>query len=78
VAECAGAPLPPGSSRDQARGFQGVSLQDVTSVQPQNTPRGGELTPPETGYGTTSWKHVVACITFAYSTDPSIMPYDTY
>jgi hypothetical protein len=47
VAECAGAPLPPGSSRDQARGFQGVSLQDVTSVQPQNTPRGGELTPPE-------------------------------
>jgi hypothetical protein len=30
------------------------------------------------GYGTSSWKHVVACITFAYSTDPGIMPDDKY
>jgi hypothetical protein len=47
VAECAGYPLPPGSSLDQARGFQRFYLQDVTIVQPKKTPRGGELTPPE-------------------------------
>jgi hypothetical protein len=46
-AECAGYTLPPGSSLYQNKGFQGFSLQDVTIVQPQKTPRGGELTPPE-------------------------------
>jgi hypothetical protein len=34
---------------DQERGFQGFCLQDVTIVQPKNTPPGGELTPPEQG-----------------------------
>ena len=40
-------PLPPGSGLDHDKGFQGVSLQEVTSVQPKNTPPGGALTPPE-------------------------------
>jgi hypothetical protein len=30
------------------------------------------------GFGTPSWKHVVACITFAYSTDHGIIPYNKY
>jgi DDE superfamily endonuclease len=47
VAECAGDPVPPGSSLSQDRGVQGCSLQDVPLVHPQKTPRGGELTPPE-------------------------------
>jgi hypothetical protein len=47
LAELAGYPVPPGSSRYQDRGFQGFCLQGVTSVQPKKKPRGGELTPPE-------------------------------
>jgi hypothetical protein len=47
-AERAGSTWPPGSSLSQERGFQACGLPDVTSGQPQNTPRGGELTPPET------------------------------
>src|SRR5262249_32629226 len=47
LAELTGYTLPPGSSLDQDRGFQGFCLQDVTIVQPKKTPRGGELTPPE-------------------------------
>ena len=47
MAELAGYPLPPGSCLDQDQGLQGCSLQDVTIVQPKNTPPGGELTPPE-------------------------------
>ena len=46
-AELAGSTVPPGSSLSQERGCQACCLQDVTIVQPQNTPRGGELTPPE-------------------------------
>ncbi len=30
------------------------------------------------GGGILSWKHVVACITFAYSTDHSTTPYNKY
>jgi hypothetical protein len=47
LAELAGSTSPPGSYLSQDRGFQGCCLQDVTIVQPQKTPRGGELTPPE-------------------------------
>jgi len=47
LAELTGYTLPPGSSLDQDRGFQGFCLQDVTIVQPKKTPGGGELTPPE-------------------------------
>jgi DDE superfamily endonuclease len=48
IAELAGYTLPPGSGLDHEKGFQGVCLPDITSVQPKNTPPGGELTPPET------------------------------
>jgi hypothetical protein len=47
LAELAGYTLPPGSYLYQDRGFQGFCLQDVTIVQPQKKPCGGELTPPE-------------------------------
>jgi hypothetical protein len=47
IAELAGDPLPPGSCLEQDKGFQGFYLQDVTSVQPKQTPPGGDLTPPE-------------------------------
>ena len=47
VAEFAGDTWPPGSSLDQAKGFQGVYLQDVPIVQPKKKPPGGELTPSE-------------------------------
>ena len=39
--------MPPGRYLSQERGFQGVVLADVTMIQPQKKPRGGELTPPE-------------------------------
>jgi hypothetical protein len=47
MAELAGYTLPPGSCLDQDKGFQGFFLPGITIVQPQKTPRGGELTPPE-------------------------------
>jgi hypothetical protein len=47
VAELTGYTLPPGSCLYQDKGFQGFCLHDVTIVQPQKKPRGGELTPPE-------------------------------
>jgi hypothetical protein len=40
-------PLPAGSCLYQDKGFQGFVLPGITLVQPQKTPRGGELTPPE-------------------------------
>jgi hypothetical protein len=30
------------------------------------------------GFATPSWKRVVACITFVYSTDHGVMPHDKY
>jgi len=47
LAELEGYRVPPGSSLDQDMGFQGFVLADVTMMQPQQKPRGGELTPPE-------------------------------
>jgi hypothetical protein len=47
MAELAGYPLPPGRGLDQEEGFQGFVLPGITIFQPKNTPRGGELTPPE-------------------------------
>jgi hypothetical protein len=47
MAERAGDTLPPGSCLDQEKGFQGFVLPGITIFQPQKTPRGGELTPPE-------------------------------
>ena len=47
LAERAGSPLPPGSGLDQEQGFQGFFLLGSTLVPPKQTPRGGELTPPE-------------------------------
>jgi hypothetical protein len=47
IAELAGSPLPPGRCLAQEQGFQGFFLPGITLVQPQKTPRGGELTPPE-------------------------------
>jgi hypothetical protein len=47
LAERAGAPVPPGSGRDQEQGWEGVFLPGITRFHPQNTPRGGERTPPE-------------------------------
>jgi hypothetical protein len=47
LAELEGYHLPPGSSLYQDMGFQGFVLADVTIIQPQKKPRGGELTPPE-------------------------------
>jgi hypothetical protein len=47
LAELEGYRLPPGSYRSQDMGFQGFVLADVTIIQPQKKPRGGELTPPE-------------------------------
>jgi hypothetical protein len=40
--------LPPGSCLYQDQGFQGFFQQGITIFQPKKTPRGGELTPPET------------------------------
>jgi hypothetical protein len=47
MAELAGDTLPPGSGLYQEKGFQGFFLPGLTIVQPKQTPRGGELTPPE-------------------------------
>jgi hypothetical protein len=47
LAEAAGYSLPPGSGLNQAKGFQGFFQTGITIFQPQKTPRGGELTPPE-------------------------------
>jgi len=47
LAELAGSTLPPGSGLDHEKGCQGVCLQGIMILQPQKTPRGGELTPPE-------------------------------
>ena len=47
MAERAGDTLPPGSCRYHEKGFQGFFLPGITIFQPKNTPRGGELTPPE-------------------------------
>jgi DDE superfamily endonuclease len=47
LAELEGDRVPPGSGLSQELGFQGFVLADVTSIQPQKKPRGGELTPPE-------------------------------
>src|SRR5262245_46792122 len=46
-AELAGDPLPSGSCLYQDQGFQGFFQHGLTIFQPKNTPRGGELTPPE-------------------------------
>jgi DDE superfamily endonuclease len=48
LAELEGYRLPPGSHLYQEMGFQGFVLADVTMIQPQKNPPGGELTPPET------------------------------
>jgi hypothetical protein len=47
LAEEAGYILPPGSCLYQDKGCQGFFQTGITSFQPKNTPRGGELTPPE-------------------------------
>jgi hypothetical protein len=47
MAELEGYIVPPGSCLYQDKGFQGFSLAGVMLFQPQKTPRGGELTPPE-------------------------------
>jgi DDE superfamily endonuclease len=47
LAELEGDPRPHGRCLYQDMGFQGVVLTGITRVQPQQTPRGGELTPPE-------------------------------
>jgi len=47
LAEWEGYRLPPGSDLSQEMGFQGCVLADVTIIQPQKKPRGGELTLPE-------------------------------
>jgi hypothetical protein len=47
LAELAGSTWPAGSWLDQDRGFQGFYRPDVTIVQPQKNPPGGDLTPPE-------------------------------
>jgi DDE superfamily endonuclease len=47
LAEEAGYTLPPGSCLYQDKGFQGFFQTGITIFQPQKTPRGGELTPPE-------------------------------
>jgi hypothetical protein len=47
LAELAGSTLPPGSRLYHDKGFQGFFLPGITIFQPKNTPRGGELTPPE-------------------------------
>jgi hypothetical protein len=47
MAEVAGDTWPPGSYRDQDQGFQGFFRPGITIFQPQKTPPGGELTPPE-------------------------------
>jgi hypothetical protein len=50
LADLAGYTLPSGSYLDQDRGFQGCLRNDITIVQPKKTPRGGELTLPETAH----------------------------
>jgi DDE superfamily endonuclease len=47
LADLEGYPLPYGRCLYQDMGFQGFILTGITIVQPQKTPRGGELTPPE-------------------------------
>jgi hypothetical protein len=47
LAALAGETLPPGSCLDQDQGVQGVVLPGITLFQAKQTPRGGELTPPE-------------------------------
>ena len=47
LAEREGDRVPPGRDRSQALGVQGVVLADVTMIQANQQPRGGELTPPE-------------------------------
>jgi hypothetical protein len=47
LAELAGSTVPPGSGVSQDQGFQGFFQKGITIVQPKNTPRGGERTPPE-------------------------------
>jgi hypothetical protein len=39
--------LPPGSCLYQDRGFQGLTGDGMTLIQPKKKPPGGELTPPE-------------------------------
>jgi hypothetical protein len=48
IAELVGSTVPAGSCLYQEKGFQGFFLPGITIVQPKKTPRGGELTPPET------------------------------
>jgi hypothetical protein len=48
LADLEGATLPQGRGLSQARGFQGLIRNGITIVQPTNTPRGAERTPPET------------------------------
>ena len=43
LAELSGYTLPPGSCLYQDKGFQGFCLEDVTIVQPQRPPPGGDL-----------------------------------
>jgi hypothetical protein len=47
LADLAGYTWPAGRGLYQDLGCQGFVLAGVTIVQPQNKPRGGELTPPE-------------------------------
>jgi len=47
MAELTSSTVPPGSCLSQETGCQGCFRHGVTIVQPKNTPRGGELTPPE-------------------------------
>jgi DDE superfamily endonuclease len=47
LADLQGYTLPHGSCLYQDMGFQGYMRDGITSVQPKNKPRGGELTPPE-------------------------------
>jgi len=50
LAELAGDTRARGSCLDQERGFQGLTREGITIIQPQKKPRGGELTPPETAH----------------------------
>jgi hypothetical protein len=47
LADLAGYSLPRGSWLDQDRGFQGLTRDGITIIQPKKQPRRGELTPPE-------------------------------
>jgi DDE superfamily endonuclease len=48
MAALTGETWPHGSGLDQEMGFQGCLLAGVPRFPPKKTPRGGELTPPET------------------------------